>query len=188
MPDEKTRLHPSFKGHHLADLHRWHNRYPRYEADSFPAKTGNLTVRWLEENHKAGPFFLWVDFFDPHEPWDPPEYLVKRYDPDYDGTPMIHPNYGRAGDYTPEELKKALLSDTALNDAQRQKLIKGRVLRNRSLKRQVLENAAIILADEAELVAGDKVIVSPLAAPKDGMKVSEEPAQQKETTRKRPQE
>jgi len=105
MPNEKTRLHPDFRGHHLADLHRWHNRYPRYETDSFPAKTGGLTVRWLEENHKAGPFFLWVDFFDPHEPWDPPEYLVKRYDPDYDGTPMIHPNYGPTSAYTDAELR-----------------------------------------------------------------------------------
>jgi arylsulfatase A-like enzyme len=61
-------------------------------------------VQWLEENHRAGPWFLWVDFFDPHEPWDPPEYLVRRYDPEYVGTPMIHPNYGRIDVYTPEEL------------------------------------------------------------------------------------
>jgi arylsulfatase A-like enzyme len=62
-------------------------------------------MRWLEDNYRAGPFFLWVDFFDPHEPWDPPEYLVRRYDPDYQGTPMIHPNYGLASDYTEEELQ-----------------------------------------------------------------------------------
>ena len=51
--------------------------------------------RWLEENHDVKPFLLWVDFFDVHEPWDPPEYLVRRYErPGYDGPPMIHPNYG----------------------------------------------------------------------------------------------
>lgn len=105
MPREKTRLHPDFRGHHLADLHRWHNRYWRFEADTFPARTGDLAVRWLEENNEAGPFFLWVDFFDPHEPWDPPEYLVKRYDPDYDGIPMIHPNYGPTSAYTDAELR-----------------------------------------------------------------------------------
>ena len=105
LPDAKTRLHPSFEGHHLADLHRWHNRYRRYETESFPAHTGNTAVRWLEENHEAGPFFLWVDFFDPHEPWDPPEYLVKRYDPSYEGVPMIHPNYGPADAYTEAELR-----------------------------------------------------------------------------------
>ena len=61
-------------------------------------------MQWLEENHLAAPFFLWVDFFDPHEPWDPPEYLVRKYDPDYDGEPMLHCNYGPATDYSPDEL------------------------------------------------------------------------------------
>ena len=105
MPPEKTRPRPSYKGHTLVDQHRWHNRYWSFESETFPAQTGALASRWLEENYKAGPFFLWVDFFDPHEPWDPPEYLVKRYTPDYDGIPMIHPNYGRADAYTDDELR-----------------------------------------------------------------------------------
>jgi arylsulfatase A-like enzyme len=70
----------------------------------FPPRTAATAIRWLEENDQAGPFFLWVDFFDPHEPWDPPEYLVRRYQPGYTGTPMLHCNYGPATDYTPEEL------------------------------------------------------------------------------------
>ena len=105
MPFEKTRPRPLFKGHPLVDQHRWTNRYFQCEEDSFPAKTAKTAIRWLEENWKADPFFLWVDFFDPHEPWDPPEYLVRRYDPEYEGTPMLHPNYGHSSDYTPEELK-----------------------------------------------------------------------------------
>jgi len=105
MPPEKTRLSPLYQEHPLVDQHRWHNRYWRLESETFPAKTGGLAARWLEENYKAGPFFLWVDFFDPHEPWDPPEYLVKRYTPDYDGIPMLHPNYGRADAYTDAELR-----------------------------------------------------------------------------------
>jgi len=105
MPIGKTRIRPQYRGHPLVDLHRWHNRDPRVEAETFPAKTGASAVRWLEENHAAGPFFLWVDFFDPHEPWDPPEYLVRRYDPDYDDTPMLHPNYGPSDVYTPAELR-----------------------------------------------------------------------------------
>jgi arylsulfatase A-like enzyme len=104
VPPAKTRLKPSFRGHHLADVHRWMNRYPRYEEETFPAKTGRTAVRWLEENNERDPFFLWVDFFDPHEPWDAPEYLVRRYDPDYDGSPMLHPNYGPASAYTADEL------------------------------------------------------------------------------------
>jgi len=104
MPPEKTRYGKGFQGHTLVDLHRWTNRYRRYEAEAFPPKTAATTIRWLEENCEAGPFFLWVDFFDPHEPWDPPEYMVRHYDPNYTGTPMMHPNYGRSSDYTDGEL------------------------------------------------------------------------------------
>ena len=104
VPDGKTRTTPRFRDRNLASLHRWINRYPVNEAETFPARTGQTTIRWLEENYKAGPFFLWVDFFDPHEPWDPPEYMVRRYDPEYEGMPMLHPNYGPSSAYSPEEL------------------------------------------------------------------------------------
>ena len=104
QPDDKTRLKPLFKGSTLANTHRWTNRYMAFESDSFSARTSSMTVRWLEENYRAGPFFLWVDFFDPHEPWDPPEYMVRRHDPEYRGAPMIHPNYGRSDAYSALEL------------------------------------------------------------------------------------
>ena len=104
LADEKTRTRPRFQGHTLANLHQWTNRSPRNETDMFPAMTGQTAIQWLEENYRAGPFFLWVDFFDPHEPWNPPEYLVRRYDPDYTGNPMVHCNYGPASAYTREEL------------------------------------------------------------------------------------
>jgi arylsulfatase A-like enzyme len=105
MPPAKTRPGNHFQGHNLPDLSRWQNADWRYETDAFAPRTAGLAIRWLEENYRHDPFFLWVDFFDPHEPWDPPEYLVRKYDPDYDGCPMIHPNYGKASDYTPAELR-----------------------------------------------------------------------------------
>lgn len=105
MPAEKTRYGKHFQGYNLPDLARWTNQRWYREEDRFPPRTAALTVEWLEENYEYHPFFLWVDFFDPHEPWDPPEYMVRRYDPDYIGTPMIHPNYGKASDLTPEELR-----------------------------------------------------------------------------------
>ena len=104
VQDDKTRVSPRFRGHTLVNQHRWINRYYRYESDVFSAGTARTAIRWLEENAGSAPFFLWVDFFDPHEPWDPPEYLVRRYDPGYAGPPMLHPNYGPSSAYTPEEL------------------------------------------------------------------------------------
>jgi len=105
MPPEKTRTGRHFRGHNLVDLHRWTNRNWKTEQDRFPPRTADLACEWLDENGRFRPFFLWVDFFDPHEPWDPPEEMVRAYDPDYRGTPMIHPNYGHASDLTAEELR-----------------------------------------------------------------------------------
>ena len=105
MPPEKTRPGARFLESNLADLHGWTNRLWRLEEDRFPPRTARTAVEWLEENYRHDSFFLWVDFFDPHEPWDPPEYMVRKYDPDYAGPPMVHPNYGRASDLTPEELQ-----------------------------------------------------------------------------------
>jgi arylsulfatase A-like enzyme len=105
VPLAKTRYRPTYRERTLVDIHRWMNRNPTCEEETFPAKTGGTAIRWLEENYKAAPFFLWVDFFDPHEPWDPPEYLARRYDRDYEGIPMLHPNYGPASSYTDQELR-----------------------------------------------------------------------------------
>ncbi len=105
-PEEKTRTRPKPFGNVLANVHAWQN-HRGWESgeDRFVAKTCRAASKWVEHNYKAEKFFLWVDCFDVHEPWDPPEYLVEMYDDSgYDGPPMFHPNYGPASDYTPEEL------------------------------------------------------------------------------------
>ena len=42
---------------------------------------------FVEDNASRDNFFLWVDCFDPHEPWDAPPDMMKLYDetPGYDG-------------------------------------------------------------------------------------------------------
>ncbi len=105
MAHEKTRLKPLVFGEPLVNLSGWTNREWVWEGDRFPAQTAMWADKWLEENYQAERFFLWVDFFDVHEPWDPPEYLVDLYDPDYSGDPMLHPNYGHASAYTDAELR-----------------------------------------------------------------------------------
>ena len=105
MPRDKTRPATPFFGCTLVDLHRWQNADWTCEEDRFAPRTASLACRWLEQNYKFDPFLLWVDFFDPHEPWDPPEYMIRKYGGDYGGPAMLHPNYGDAADYTPEELR-----------------------------------------------------------------------------------
>ena len=57
----------------------------RSEEDCFAPQVVREAVHWLEQNHDRGPFFLYVDIFDPHEPWDPPAHYVDLYDPDGEG-------------------------------------------------------------------------------------------------------
>lgn len=78
----------------------------RVEEDWFCARTMRSAAEWLEANHRRQPFFLYVDTFDPHEPWDPPRAYVERYDPGYAGEEVIYPRYDRWADFLTEpELK-----------------------------------------------------------------------------------
>lgn len=76
------------------------------EEDYFPAQTMLRAARWLEENRNER-FFLYVDTFDPHEPWDPPRWYVDLYDPGYKGEEVIYPRYGPADYLTKAELRHA---------------------------------------------------------------------------------
>ncbi len=105
MPHDKTRFDDIIEGHNLADVHAWTAMRNYREIDRFPPRTAQLAMEWLEENYQRDNLFLWTDFFDPHEPFDPPEYMVRKYDPTYTGPPMLHPNYGKSGAYTKAELR-----------------------------------------------------------------------------------
>lgn len=77
----------------------------RREEDYFVARTMRAAIEWLEENYESR-FFLYVDTFDPHEPWDPPKHYVDMFDPDYDGEEVIYPRYDRWEEFlTERELK-----------------------------------------------------------------------------------
>ncbi len=64
------------------------------EKDYFPAKLMTLAADWVEENHERDDFFLMIDCFDPHEPFDPPRHYVDLYDPYYEGEETVWPTYG----------------------------------------------------------------------------------------------
>jgi len=51
------------------------------------ARLFRTAADFLRDNTRRDNFFLWLDCFDPHEPWDAPPDLVKLYDvdPDFDG-------------------------------------------------------------------------------------------------------
>ncbi|AFM24834.1 sulfatase [Desulfomonile tiedjei] len=66
----------------------------RSDADNYIAVVAREAEKWLRfERNPKRPFFLWIDSFDPHEPWDPPSVwdpdLKCPYDPDYEGNPLV---------------------------------------------------------------------------------------------------
>lgn len=63
----------------------------RSEEDYFAPRTFKTAIDWLERHHDEQ-FFLYIDTWDPHEPWNPPEHYVKPYYPDYAGE-IVDPNY-----------------------------------------------------------------------------------------------
>jgi arylsulfatase A-like enzyme len=66
----------------------------RCEEDYFAPGTFRMACEWLERNRTREDFLLWLEVFDPHEPWDPPPWYVDRYDPGYDGRVFEFPTYG----------------------------------------------------------------------------------------------
>jgi arylsulfatase A-like enzyme len=65
----------------------------RCETD-FPAPATMFeSERWLQRHYKEK-FFLYVDTWDPHEPWNPPAWYVEPYCPNYNGR-TVYPSYGR---------------------------------------------------------------------------------------------
>ena len=61
------------------------------EDDRFAPKTFKAAADWLERHYEEK-FFLYIDAWDPHEPWDPPAHYVKPYLPDYQGE-QVYPAY-----------------------------------------------------------------------------------------------
>jgi arylsulfatase A-like enzyme len=81
----------------------------RSEEDFYTPKTIREAVRWLDHvtERQRDRLFLWVDLFDPHEPWDPPPPYDHMYrDPSYDGPDLVDPVPGDVTGYmSPEEVE-----------------------------------------------------------------------------------
>jgi arylsulfatase A-like enzyme len=78
-------------------------------ADDFPcAQTFQTASNWIQRNQDhSKPLFLWVETFDPHEPWTPPaEYDLYRPQ-GYSGKDFILPPGGSASDhFTDDEIRR----------------------------------------------------------------------------------
>ncbi|MFH1550954.1 MAG: sulfatase [Planctomycetota bacterium] len=96
----KIRGSVKIQKHHRRNVADW-----RKEADRFVARSMTVACEWLEQNYKRDNFFLYVDTFDPHEPWDAPQWYVDKYDPGYNGEVIDYPLYSSTDFLSEAELK-----------------------------------------------------------------------------------
>lgn len=74
--------------------------------DHYAARLVRTALSWAERNAASErPIMMWVDSFDPHEPWTPPQEFDRYTDPHYTGKKIILPPGGLSSDHlTPEEI------------------------------------------------------------------------------------
>ena len=88
-PGRKGEAFKKFLNQYLANRKRW-----KQYGDSIVEQTAKNGIRWLKENHDQGPFYLHIEAFDPHEPWDPPAHFLEKYLKDPTRHSWLEPPYG----------------------------------------------------------------------------------------------
>ena len=78
----------------------------RLEKDYFAPMVFSKAAEWVERNRTQKDFFLLVEAFDPHEPFDPPFPYNEMYNSGYKGDRFIWPTYGKSDLYSAEELNE----------------------------------------------------------------------------------
>lgn len=71
--------------------------------DWFSAKVVEESIGWLKRNRKQNKKFLFIDCFDPHEPWDPPKDFDTYTDSNYKGKRLILPMGGEMDKWATQE-------------------------------------------------------------------------------------
>ncbi|MBM3498193.1 MAG: hypothetical protein FJX74_05935 [Armatimonadetes bacterium] len=80
-----------FRKRHWLVQHLMNRRAWASEADTSVARVMAHAAAWVESYTLDNPFYLYVDCFDPHEPWDPPVEDARRYDPEFEGLDGLAP-------------------------------------------------------------------------------------------------
>ena len=95
-----------FINQYQTNMERWSQ-----EGESLIELTANRMMAWLKQNHDQKPFFLHMEAFDPHEPWDAPKRFLDKYMPNAKGPSWTNPPYAEVR--VPEEGAKRLRANYA---------------------------------------------------------------------------
>ncbi|URN97435.1 sulfatase [Leclercia adecarboxylata] len=106
LPEWEQKYHPS--QYAIALRHKLRrnivNREFYKDYEQYPAvQTFDSGLEFLSLNHKADNWFLQIETFDPHEPFQVPDNFRKDFPTEYRGPTLDWPRYG-AVEETPEEI------------------------------------------------------------------------------------
>ena len=76
------------------------------EEDWFTPQVFMRGMEFLEAAREDQPFFLVVDNYDPHEPWDPPQEYISLYDEGYNGPEPLTSSSGPSDWLTKRQLER----------------------------------------------------------------------------------
>ena len=94
MPEQ---YYGKLRRQYQANREQWTNDEFKYPTP----RTFQSAIEWLEDNKKEDNFFIQVEVFDPHEPFDVPDKYMDMYEGVYTGPYFECPNYGEVD--VPEE-------------------------------------------------------------------------------------
>ena len=84
---------------HMVNRQTW-----KTDADTSVAKVMRKAADWLKDYTLKNPFYMHVECFDPHEPWDPPLKFARKYDRKFDSLDGLIPP-GNVSQMTPKQVK-----------------------------------------------------------------------------------
>ncbi|HSY18899.1 MAG TPA: sulfatase [Candidatus Acidoferrales bacterium] len=128
------------------------NRLERYRRNAYWYKQQNTnttetvfreTMRWLDR--PPGKFFLWLDTFDPHEPWDAPEHYLRQYPWNPAGDRVFWPYSGKASRYCAADLEN--MRSLYKSEVSQTDFWVGQLLAHLR-KNQLLEETAVIFCSD----------------------------------------
>jgi len=96
----------AFLSQYKANRNLWYQ-----EGESVAQIVAQTAIRWLKDNFDQRPFYLHVEMFDPHEPWDPPVRFLEKYLPNASGPSYVEPPYATVP--LSEEIKQRLRANYA---------------------------------------------------------------------------
>ncbi len=79
--------------HRMLSQYKANRNLWQQQGESVGQLTAQNAIRWLNQNHDQRPFYLQVEFFNSHEPWDPPKRFLEKYMPNAKDPSFIEPPY-----------------------------------------------------------------------------------------------